>query len=1220
MLKRLKLNFDLIKQFHHNNKSCSNAFLVLSCFFSLLLIAPLLNILFELKPQITDFSSHIISNAALNDLDIATRVSYYYRTLLGILILTVLFYVFFFKIVFHDVERIKLKTKLINAIKTSSSIGILAIFASFLIIKIDIAIFFLAILCAVFFLATISKKNIDFDLSIWSVLIAFQISQFVFVFFKKHNFFEKLNQPITLKGIALPVEIQMLFFVFLFFVCTFFCYLLVLFLFRKTTKTDFQNQKNKFLKATIPVLIVPIALSILLEFGNILNVRFSYVFNKPFLLYFFLLFIAFIVSFIIYIKKTQKEQISLTVDIINKYYYPLFLLGIALFVGQPWRIMSPPDEFYEMANHGLAVDHFFRYGSIPLVENYDAHMLSNQFFSFIYGFLNGYEPWAPFSYMVYYNVAAYLVFFYLIKRVLGSLFSFLLLFSISVLSAVINEFIFAGILALFIYKLLNHTSTKNFYKFWAITIFLCLFRLDLGFAAIFAGTITFLSLNYLANRKFDFLNFFKTGAISALSIIVLFCILCLVKSINPIFRLQEFLLASMSNQNWAVVKMGDMSHIAFRVSYYIFPILGFVSLGIIIFKYLMNPSEIEIIKNNKKLFNALIFFVFFCLFFILNIPRGIVRHNFEYGNIIRITSTLPLAMLMLTLVLSKSNRILKFLTVLVLTYFFTQINTTSFKNLNNSLLYESVYAPSFHEKFLEAQDFNGTRVRESFDFSEFKTLKQILDLVLKPDETYFDFSSKNYYHALVERKNPCYLNQTPLMINGDKGQEYVLEQIKNAKIPVVLMPVKNIVWSAIDEVYVDYKYFRISEYLYANYTPVFRMGTFDIYAINSQKNNFTTLLKNKGFFDNKIIIDDFKFLNSEKITKSNLQITIDTNGKAQVSNIATNAFFSGLIETLKQNNKAFANLKTSFPTTFTFKINATSPGSIKFYYNTNVGDSYAEERMKEIPIKQIGESEISVNFAKLPSELMIAVNTKDLKFENLTVSSGSTQAINNPEMLDYWLANVPRLWAEKTNEQVFNQVSTLKEPITEASLTFNKTAVTNFRKPYYLYLEATTDLDLGAHVSLKSDGLNQAIFHFNIIPGKHSYAIRLSSSFYWWNLDKNQIVLSIDKPVEISKIAIISEDGLNQTSYKSGGLTLSSITDENWTGGVGLTYNMLLIDSSPTKEKLLKTATKIKFTDGSFATIAGYSLAGNYIQITVKENTKELIKKASYPNLIEIIN
>ena len=69
---------------------------------------------------------------------------------------------------------------------------------------------------------------------------------------------------------------------------------------------------------------------------------------------------------------------------------------------------------------------------------------------------------------------------------------------------------------------------------------------------------------------------------------------------------------------------------------------------------------------------------------------------------------------------------------------------TDFKDRNTTIFKDVINSYSFQEKFLEAQDFNKTRVRESFDQTEIKMFKKFLDVVLKPEETYYDFSSKNY--------------------------------------------------------------------------------------------------------------------------------------------------------------------------------------------------------------------------------------------------------------------------------------------------------------------------------------------------------------------------------------------------------------------------------------------------------------------------------------------
>lgn len=1215
---KLKLSLKNLIQFHKKNSHLSSAFMVLSCFFALALGAPFLNVVFVAKPEISSFTSHIISNVALNDLDISKRVNYYYYGIFSILIFGMFFYYTLYRIIGKSVQEDSEQhsKKIINALLTAASVGIAVVIASFFMVKVDISVYFLVFLCLVFLLNLRNKQH-NFDLALWPTLISLPIAQYFFVFFKKNNFFNKIPQNFTNDKVV--IDITLVVFAVLFFFTSVFAYFFVTRFFKKIDEAQFNRTKNAFLFSFIPVLSVQIVFSVLIEITNILNVRYDIIFNSPFMLFTVLYTLAALFSFVLYKKNIRKEKFNSPVfKIIEKYYYPILFLGFMMIIAQPWRMISPENEFFETANHGLSVDHFFRYGSIPLVENFDAHMLSAQFFAYLYGFLNGYEPWAPFIYISYFYVIEIFVVYFLFKRVLGSYEAFLVVLCLPIIAVVSNEFISSGLLALFIFKILNHKSTRNYYLFWAIAFFLCLYKLDIGFAASLSGIFTFLIGDFYQNKKLNIKKLVVTGAVSAGVLLAFFSVLCLIKGINPISRLSEFALASMSNNNWAVIKMGDMNHIVFRLSYYVLPILTIICLGYVLIKLVFSESLKQNILINPKHRNVLVFFLFFTFFFLFNAPRGIVRHNFEYGNIIRITSTIPLVFLMFTLFISKWNTLPKFLAVFLISYLLINANNTTLKDKNSSFLTQEVSSYSFNEKFLEAERFNGTRVRASLDLSEVKMFKNLLDAVLKPEETYFDFSSKNYYHALTERKNPCYLNQTPLMINGDKGQDLTIEEIKKAKITIVLMPLKNVIWSSIDDVYVDYKFYKISEYIYSNYVPLFRMGSFDIYARKDKKNEYNTILKSNGFFENKTTIRDFNFLVPEKVAKNNMQITTDASGKALITTTGANAFFSGMIESLKSDKKLSDS--NGLPTTLNFNISTTATGNIKIYYNVNPGESYSEERMKEFPITQVGVSDIAMDFPKLPSELMVAVNLSSVTLNSFFISSSSQEVISNPERQDYYLLNLPRLWAEKDGGTLFESVKPLENSTTEATISMNKAEIKNSKKPYYVYIEVTANYEFGAKVDLLDGDINLGSFHFTTRKGKHSYAIRVSSNYYWWSSRNSKIVYTGEQPSEISKFAVISEDGKDIYNYKPGAMTLSNITDENWKGGVGLKYNLLLLDFSPSKEKLLTTGSKIKFVDGSFATVLGHNVVGNYIQVNVKEDVKKFLYFGNYPNPIQIGN
>lgn len=1171
-----------------------------SIFIAVAVAAPLFNILFEFNPTIKDFSNHVISNASVAGLDISKRVSLFYRAIFIIVFTTVISFVFINKFI---LQSNNVNKKIFKSLLNISLIGITAVFSGFLIVHIDFSVYIILIM--VFYLLAeirFKKQNQDTNLTVWPILASIPTALFLFSYLKKNNFFEIIKPDFSIKTHVLMIDPQALMFV---------LFLVPISLVFRYFAIKNKNNPNKLYNASLSLISVPILLSLLLEFFNILNIRIGYVFNSPFLLFLLLLLVSYGLFFIF-----LKREISFlrTQNSFESYFMPLLIIGFLLMIAQPWRLANLENEFFETANHGLSIDHFFRYGSIPIVENFDAHMLHYQIFAYIYGFLNGYETSASLLYTGYIYVIEIFILFLIFRKLTNSLTSFLLVMTLPILSVVLNQFTMAGLLILVIMKLVNKQTIKNYYYFWFACIFLCLYKLDIGFAALLSGLTTLIFLEYYQNKKINWKPIIKSGIVVFGSMLLLFILICLIKGINPIARLQEFLLAAQSNQNWAVSSMGDMKHFLFRLSYYIFPLaITFILAGIVL-KFLFFKNE-KIVKNTSKQF-ALAGFVFFALFYLFNAQRGIVRHNFEYLTIKSISSTLFFALIILMFLLKSKNKLRNGLIVFFFSFLISNTLNADFKNKGTALMRDALNSPSYHEKFLEAQDFKKSRARETFDMSEVKTFKEIIDLLLKPNETYYDFSSKNLYHALIGRKNLSYLNQTPLMINGDKGQEIELEKIKEQNVSIVLMPIKNIIWHGIDGVYVDYKYYKMSEYFYKNYKPLYRMGSFDIYVLKTKYDEFYSKIERGGYLKNKTTITNLEFLTAESIGKTNLQINVNEDKSVNVTGTGENPYFIGFFENFKKQNTV-VDLTTPVETQFVLKPFST--GSIKIYYKLEKEEGFSEINTKEFAINSTDEITLKLETSKTPLELMVSFSLTGFQLNEISITNKAQFALYNPERLDYFLGEVPKVWSEYSEKELFNSVAKLPQEIEETDFALE---VPNFSTGgYYAFVEIESDADYMANFSFIVSNENKGSYHFEIRPGKHTYCVRVSSNYWWYSSIKDKTIrLNLPKALKISKLCLISEDGKKQISYKYQGISLCNLTDDNWKNGCSTSFNMILLNYSKAKENLLKSSKKIKLIDGSIVTIKGYFVSGNYINVTLNERVANHINALSYPNAIEFVN
>lgn len=81
-------------------------------------------------------------------------------------------------------------------------------------------------------------------------------------------------------------------------------------------------------------------------------------------------------------------------------------------------------------------------------------------------------------------------------------------------------------------------------------------------------------------------------------------------------------------------------------------------------------------------------------------------------------------------------------------------------------------------------------------------------------------------------------------------------------------------------------------------------------------------------------------------------------------------------------------------------------------------------------------------------------------------------------------------------------------------------------------------------------------------------------------------------------------------------IKLSNLTDENWAGGVGITYDMFLTDYTKEKEELLKSGKVLLLQDNTKIKYVGYQVDKQYIQIHLAEKASTYKDIAAYPNEI----
>ena len=334
------------------------------------------------------------------------------------------------------------------------------------------------------------------------------------------------------------------------------------------SKEKFAENKisNTLSHGSIALSVFPLMTSVYIESIHILNQHKIFI-SHPARIYYVIVFV-FMVFSLVYCIKSKR-----VIHNWKKISYPIIIIGIACISVQiPLSSTYNPDLF-EGANAGILISDFLHFGSIPNIEHYGGHMMTSVWEAIIYAILNSdiYGAFvSPYSNMLLPILV--LLFYYFVKEIWNedaALYTVLFF-------PFYNYWSYFGLGMLVCLAVVAYVKKSTYMRaivLWGAFVWCALYRLDLGFAYGFAAIVTLVT--YLIYKR-------QKGTLKKLILSLtgwcivggtVWCLVCLIKQINPINRLIEFLQLNLSNQNWAYTGIGNEGNTVFAWSYLILPFL-----------------------------------------------------------------------------------------------------------------------------------------------------------------------------------------------------------------------------------------------------------------------------------------------------------------------------------------------------------------------------------------------------------------------------------------------------------------------------------------------------------------------------------------------------------------------------------------------------------------------------------------------------------------------
>lgn len=514
-------------------------------------------------------------------------------------------------------------------------------------------------------------------------------------------------------------------------------------------------------------------------------------------------------------RRYDAEAVALPINSDAKIYFWAFCSTVWIpfyhaFLG------GGPIDFFEGANHGISLYDFFHGFGWPILANFDAHMLFAFWGGVFYGFrTQDFDTaiFAPDFYMI--QCVSLCFMFYLFKLFMGYRKAYVFL----LFNAFLIEYSSLpgiGLLVYFVYWM-NHPSRLTHIIFAILFSTSFLFRLDMGVSFGGAFLLCGLSWIWLRNRrecrKFVIINLL-TGFVVAGAVLAAF----VYQHIDIREWLSRFLLTAVSDANWAYGFLGNSKEVA--ILYLLIPIVLF---GIFFYciRCIRQKTDDSMVWSMGFLYTA----------WALNIPRALVRHNMVENSIV--AYGIPFLLLGLFAIYRYRHFGMVFFMLLSLTLlkFTTPINVYNGTILQLPMLQQNVAAHRTVRPLTETD----TRL--------ITDMKTFLDNNLAADETYLDFTNQTLLYALVGRKNPVWINQSPALINGNAGQREFLQELLSENIPFVLMPYaindkQFSLFSTLDGIPNVDRYYLLTEYIGQNYRPLCVVDRFAVWCRKQDYESF----------------------------------------------------------------------------------------------------------------------------------------------------------------------------------------------------------------------------------------------------------------------------------------------------------------------------------------------------------------------------------------------
>ncbi len=523
-------------------------------------------------------------------------------------------------------------------------------------------------------------------------------------------------------------------------------------------------------------------------------------------------------------------------------------------------------DFFEPANYGVLINGFLRQGEIPIIENLGHHMTLDVWEGILYGIINGDYAGAiisPYNEMI--MVPLTLLFYFFIRKIWNE--------DIALWTTLLfpfyncwNKYAWGMLVCLAVVAFAEKNTLVRSALLWLSCVWCALSRADIGVAFGVSCLLT-LIIYILAERNWKAIRILLIPLVIIGSFFgCLWCVLCVVKEINPVTRLNEFIKLFAASINWTGNGIGDNANTVYAFAYLLFPFGVIVCLMYTVFSKEFKKN----IGLSRWILLLMLGFAYFG-----NFSRALTRHSLQEmptaRNTVFWTVYVFWALFISCLYHKRALFIPAFTALILFNHMFATTGNFSAEPIADSatamvgdvtetwapgrFVNEDYVSETYWER-LSGERRTERRVKYLDEVEEEKLApyRYIFGTLLDEDDTFLDFTYNSYLYAEFNKSNPVYAAQSPTMLSGELSQKYFIEEIEQNRdnIPIALMPNNSGHHADMDGIVLNYKYYKVAEFIYDNYRPLCDYKDFSVWCLKDRYDDMAGLLTGKSAGELKV--------------------------------------------------------------------------------------------------------------------------------------------------------------------------------------------------------------------------------------------------------------------------------------------------------------------------------------------------------------------------------